>query len=73
MYACPAILVVAESVCVRDQRYNVAIKAYGFCNAIDLSNGNNADFAAAITAIIIAFTRGKGVGKSMIFTPIPRY
>lgn len=63
---------VAERVCVRDQRYNVVIKAYGFCNTIDLSNGNNADFAAAITAISVAFF-AKGAGKSLIFTFIPSY
>ena len=64
---------VAEGVCVRGQRYNVAIKAYGFCNTINLSNSNNADFAAAITVVISVVSRGKGVGKSMIFAPIPRY
>ena len=63
---------VAERMCVRGQRYNVAIKAYGFCNAIDLSNGNNAGFAAAITSISVAFF-AKGAGKSLIFTFIPSY
>ena len=39
---------VAERICVRDQRFNVAIKAYSFFNIIDLINSNSADFAAAI-------------------------
>ena len=63
---------VAERICVRGQRYNVAIKAYSFCNTIDLSNGNNAGFAAAITSISVAFF-AKGAGKSLIFTFIPSY
>lgn len=64
---------VAERICVRGQRYNVAIKAYSFCNIIDLSNGNNADFAAAMIVVISAVSRGKGVGKSPISTIIPMY
>ena len=47
-------LVVAERVCVRGQRYNVAIKAYSFFNIIDLSNSNNVGRAAAIPAISVA-------------------
>lgn len=45
---------VAERICVRGQRYNVVIKAYGFFNIIDLSNSNNAGRAAAIPAISVA-------------------
>ena len=58
---------VAERICVRDQRSNVAIKAYSFFNIIDLSNSNNVGRAAAITIVISAVSRGKGVGKSWMF------